>query len=129
MTTLRSSGESGALFGLSGEVATNATWEEDIYFTQDGAPLDISLMDWKMTFRCDPENTGADITLSITAGTLSVQADPDGNLRVLRISVPSGQLMTYEGDYIADLASKDIVGKVTLWAHGTVSFRLNPVTF
>lgn len=117
---------SGALFEVSGEVPTNATWDEDIYFTEAGSPYDISEMDWKMTFRCDPENTAADIKLSTDDGTLVITGD-DSN--VLRIAVTAGTLTAYEGDYVCDLASNDPDDKVILWAHGTVSFRLNPVAF
>ena len=130
MTSLaRSTGEAGALFEVSGTVATNATWAEDIYFTEAGAPFDISELDWKMTFRRSGGNTSADITLSIAAGTLTVAVDDAGHPRILRIAVAAGALNAYEGDYIADLASKDGAGTVMLWAHGTISFRPNPVSF
>lgn len=130
MTSLaRSTGQAGALFEVSGTVPTNATWSEDIYFTQAGAPFDISLMSWKLTLRCNPENTSPDITLSTDAGTLSVVADSNGYNDILRISVPAGQLNAYEGDYIADLASKDAANTVQLWAHGVISLRPNPVSF
>jgi hypothetical protein len=130
MTSLaRSTGEAGALFDLSGTVATNATWAEDIYFTEAGAPFDISGLDWKLTFRRNRENTSADITLSSAAGTITVAPDDNGHQRILRIGVAAGALNACEGDYIADLASKDGAGAVLLWAHGTISFRPNPVTF
>ncbi len=127
MTILaRSTGDAGALFEVSGTCPTNATWEEDIYFTEAGSPYDISGMDWKLTLRCNPENTSADITLSTDAGTLVITGDDDN---VLRISVDAGTLNSYEGDYIADLASRDVADKVTLWAHGVISLRPNPVVF
>ena len=130
MTVLaRNGGDAGALFDLSGTVATNATWAEDVYFTEAGAPLDISGLDWKLTFRRSGETTSADITLSTVAGTLTVVADDNGHHRILRIGVAAGALSAYEGDFIADLASKDGAGAVMLWAHGTISFRPNPVTF
>ena len=130
MTSLsRSSAEAGALFEMSGTVATNATWAEDIYFTEAGAPLDISGMSWKMTLRCNPENISADITLSTDAGTLTVADDSNGYHRILRIGVAAGALNSYEGDTIVDLASKDGANKVILWAHGIVSLRPNPVSF
>jgi hypothetical protein len=130
MTSLaRSTGEAGALFDLSGTVATNATWSEDIFFSEAGAPFDISGLDWKLTFRRSGENTTADITLSTAAGTLTVVADDNGHQRILRIGASASALNAWEGDYIADLASKDGAGAVMLWAHGTISFRTNPVTF
>jgi len=130
MTSLaRSTGEAGALFELSGTVATNATWAEDIFFTEAGAAFDISGLDWKLAFRRNGENTSADFTLSTAAGTLAVVADDNGHQRILRIGVAAGALSVCEGDYIADLVSKDGAGAVMLWAHGTISFRPNPVTF
>lgn len=131
MTSLaRSTGEAGALFDVSGTVPTNATWDEDIYFTEAGAPYDISEMSWKMTFRCNPENISADFTLSTADGTLSIEDDDNGNDRILRINVTAGTLNSYEGEYICDLAAKDdATGKVTLWAHGVVTLRPNPVSF
>jgi hypothetical protein len=129
MTALaRHTGEAGALFEVSGTVPTNATWNEDIYFTQDGAPFDISEMDWKLTLR-NPDNASADVTLSTDAGTLSIEVDGDGHDRILRIRVPAGALNSYQGDYVMDLASKDPADKVMLWAHGVVSLRPNPVVF
>lgn len=120
---------SGALFDVSGVVPTNATWSEDIYFTQDGEPLDISGLTWKLTLRCDEANTNADVTLS-TTDYLSVQTDTDSGIdRILRINVPAGQLAGYSGDYVCDLASQDVSDVVTLWAHGLVTLRLNPVSF
>ena len=130
MTSLaRYTGEAGALFEVSGTVPTNATWNEDIYFTENGAPFAISEMDWKLTLRCNPESTSADITLSTDAGTLSIEDDDDGHDRILRISVPAGALNSYEGDYVMDLASKDPADNVILWAHGVISLRPNPVVF
>src|SRR5882672_2614782 len=71
MTSLaRNGGDAGAPFDLSGTVATNATWAEDIFFTEAGVPFDISELNWKLTFRRSGENTGANITLSTAAGTL-----------------------------------------------------------
>src|SRR4051812_31522548 len=88
MTSLaRNGGEAGALFDLAGTVATNATWSEDIYFTEAGAPFDISDLDWKLTFRRDGEAASADMTLSTAAGTLAVAADDNGHARILRIDV------------------------------------------
>jgi len=130
MTSLaRNGGDAGALFDLAGTVATNATWIEDVYFTESGAPFDISELDWKLTFRRDGEAASADITLSSASGTLAVAADDNGRPRILRINVAAGALSACEGEYVADLASKDGAGAVLLWAHGTISFRPNPVTF
>ena len=130
MTALaRGNGAGGALFEMSGEIPNNGTWAEDIYFSEAGAPLDISGLDWKLTFRSDPLNTSADLTLSTSDGTLEVVEDDDGFNRVLRIAVAAGELSSYRDDYIADLASQDVAGAVTLYAHGIVTFTQNPVVF
>lgn len=129
MALFRDAGESGALFEVSGTIPTGATWSEDIYFSESGAASDLTGLDFKMTFRADPDNTGADITLSISGGELTIVDDDDGNARILRIGVTADTLDGYSGDYICDLASQDENGTVTLWAHGVVTFRQNPVKF
>lgn len=129
MTSLARDGHSsGALFDLSGTIATNATWTEDIYFSEAGAPFTLTGLSFKMTFRCNDENTSADFTLSTDAGTLVITTD-DNSVQVLRINVAAGALNSYEGEYVADLASRDANGLVILWAHGIITFRPNPVTF
>lgn len=129
MTALaRSSGASGALFDVSGTVANNATWSEDIYFFEAGAGMDISGLDWKLTIRSDPNSDAADYTLTIGGG-LSIEDDDDSNPTILRINVAAGTLSSYFGDYIADLAAQDTDDKVTLWAHGVITFTRNPVSF
>jgi hypothetical protein len=130
MTSLaRGNGRSGALFDLSGEIANNATWSEDIYFSESGAPSLLTGLSFKMTFRCRDDDTAAYLTLSTDTGALSIQNDDDGYARILRISVTAGDLASYRGDYIADLASKDVANSVTLWANGIVTFTPNPVSF
>ncbi|CAB4172092.1 hypothetical protein UFOVP1349_46 [uncultured Caudovirales phage] len=129
MTSIaRTSGNSGALFDVSGTVPVNATWAEDIYFTEDAAPFVLTDLSFKMTFRRDPAKTSADYTLSTDDGTLSIEDDDDSYARILRINVPAGWF-TEVGDFIADLASEDTADKVISWANGIVSFRNNPVTF
>lgn len=126
----RDSQSSGAMFEVSGVIANNATWSEDIYFTEEGSAMDISELDWKMTFRRDGDCTAAEFTLSTDAATLSIQEDTDAGVdRILRINVAAGTLSAYSGDYVCDLASRDVDDKVTLWAHGVISFRPNPVSF
>lgn len=120
---------SGALFILSGEVANNATWEEDIYFSELGVAMDISGLDWKLTLRQREGDTSADVELSTTNLALSIEDDSNGDPRILRISADIADISDLEGDYVADLASQDVTDKVILWAHGVISFRPNPVAF
>lgn len=129
MTALvRSSGASGALYNVSGTVANNATWAEDIYFRDGGVATVITGLEFKFTFRSDPNSDAADLTLS-TSDSLSIVADSNGVNSILRISIAAGDLSGYFGDYVADLASKDVSDVVTLWAHGEVTFTRNPVSF
>jgi hypothetical protein len=123
---------SGALFNLSGEVAINATWAEDIYFTQSGQPMDLTGLAFRMTFRaCEqsgrgyPSSVSPCLTLSTDDGTLSIVDDDDGYARVLRITKAAGTIGIY-GDYICDLSSEDADDVITPWAHGVVTFRNNP---
>lgn len=130
MALARTSGASGALFEINGEVANNATWQEVIYFMEAGSPMVLTDLDFKMTFRCSAKDSSADYTLSTDAGTLAVKADPDSGIKNnLSINVPAGSLSGLCGDYVCDLASQDVAGVVTAWGHGIVSFRPNPVSF
>lgn len=131
MTSIaRFSGGSGALFEISGFVPTNATWSEDIYFSENGAPTSLTGLEFKMTFRSCEGEESAYITLTTDDGTLSIVEDEDSGIeRILRISVPAGTYSSYEGDFICDLASKDAQDTVTLWAHGVVTLRKNPVSW
>lgn len=124
-----SSLRTGARATVSGIVPTNATWAEDIYFTEAGSAMDISGLEWKMTFRTDESSTSADFTIS-TDDYLSIVEDTDAGVdRILRINVPAGTFSSYSGDYYMDLASMDGSSVVVLWAHGVVTFQLNPVSF
>lgn len=122
-------GAGGALFRLEGELPTNSTWDEYIYFQEEGASLDISDFDWKLTLRSCGRYTTAFRTLSIDTGELSIVSGDDDVPSILRVNLDDGDLNSYEGDVIADLASQDSTGKVVLWAHGVISLRPNPVSF
>lgn len=126
----RTFGQSGALFEISGTVPTNATWSEDIYFSEAALPMDLTGLAFKMTFRRDMSDTSAEFTLSTADGTLAIAEDTDaGANRILRINVADGLYSGYYGEYICDIASEDGDGKVILWAHGIVTLASNPVVF
>ena|ERR1051325_2892227 len=128
MTISRGAGQSGAECDLSGVIAINASWNEDIYFFDaDGAAVDISDLDWSFQFRTSPDATSADVTLSTVAGTLTVEDDNGSVSSILRISADPGTFTNYEGDMIADLIAVDADDVVTLYAHGVVTFANNPV--
>jgi len=124
----RTDGASGALFAVEGAVARNATWADDINFFENGAGLDISLLDWKLQLRADPEQDSADLELTISDG-LSIQLDGAGVSSILRINVPASDLAALRGDYTMDLASQDSTDAVIAWAHGILTFTRNPVTW
>lgn len=121
--------ESGALFDVSGTVANNATWAEDIYFIENGSGMSLTGLSFKMTFRCSGDDDSAVLTLSTGGGGLSIVNDDASVASILRITASPSTLSGMEGDYICDLASQDQSDVVTLYAHGLVSFRSNPVSF
>lgn len=88
--------------------------------------MDISDLDWEFQFRRSPDDTGANITLSTDAGTLSIVADSGSVDSILRITADPGTFSAYVGDMIADLVATDVSGNVTLYAHGVVTFANNP---
>jgi hypothetical protein len=123
----RGAGRSGAEADIGGEIATYTHWSEDIYFyNTDGSQADISGQTFYMQFRRDPEQTGADVTLS-TTGNLSIVASTSGTSCILRISVPSGTFSSYTQDMVTDLVVVDSTGNETLYGHGIVTFTNNPV--
>lgn len=129
MTALaRNAGQSGAETVVTGTIPIYATWTEDIYFFDpDGAAMDISDLDFQFQFRCSGTNTGADVTLSITGGELSIVDDGGSIPSILRINANPGTFSSYVGDMIADLVAIDASDNVTLYAHGVVAFTNNPV--
>ena len=132
MTNLtRGNGESGAELSISGTIPVNASWYEDIYFTAyDGTPYDLTGLDFKLTLRASPDDATAEYTLSTDAGTLSIVEDTDAGVNsILRINVAAEALSSLDGDYVADLAMRDVSDRVFHWAHGIVSCRNNPIAF
>lgn len=124
----RTAGESGAQCEISGTVPIYAKWSEDIYMRDpDGAPMDLTGLDFYFQFRSDACSTSADVTLSTDAGTLSIEDDAGSVASILRISADAGTFSSYVGDMVADLVCVDQNGDETLYAHGIVSFRNNPV--
>lgn len=125
----RDAGESGALFQISGTVSNNATWDEYIYFLESGAGMVLTGLSFQLQFRCDQQNTNADLTLSTAGGELVITNDDGGNATILQINVPYTTISGMLGEYQADLVSKDVNDKLTHWASGIVTFRQNPIAF
>jgi len=129
MTVHIDAGDSGALFTISGTVSNNATWDELIYFYENGAGLDISGLSFQLQIRADALDTSASATLTTAAGDLVITNDDGGNPTILRINVPYTSLSALEGDYIVDLVSKDSSSVLVHWGNGLVNFRRSPIAF
>lgn len=126
--TAVSAGQSGAESEISGTIAANATWSEDIYFFDtDGSAVDISNLTFEFQFRSSQDDTGAAVTLSTDDATLSLVADTGSVVSILRINSAAGTFSSYEGDMIADLVAIDVSNTVILYGHGVVTFTNNPV--
>lgn len=116
----------GARGVVAGTVSNGATWQETIYLSVNGAAITgADTSTWQFNFRKDPESSSADLQLSTTGGTLTVTQGTDSTAIAI-VASPSA-LATIEGDYIADLASKDTSGVITHWLHGIVTFIKEPV--
>ncbi len=131
MTVRVDAGDSSALFEIAGTVANNATWDELIYFYENGAGMDISGLSFQLQIRNDSSDTSASVTLSTTDSQLVIAADDGGVSSILRINVPYSTISGLEGDYIADLVSKDTSNddKLVHWGHGILNFRQSPIAF
>lgn len=118
----------GALFTISGEVSNNATWDEYIYFLENGSGMTLTGLSFQLQFRCSEEDTSSSLTLSTADAQLSITTD-DNDIQVLRVNVPYTTISEMSGDYVMDIVSKDNDSKLTHWAHGTVTFTQNPIAF
>jgi len=115
---------------VRGIVSNGATWYETVLLTdENGAQLTgVSSDTWQFQFRKDPTSDAADLTLSTTAGTLTVTEG--ASTTTLLINVAQSALDDMEGDYVADLVSKATGdSRLTHRAHGIVTFRADPIAF
>lgn len=129
MTLFRTAGDSGALFDTGGTISNNATWDEYIYFIENGVGMDLTDLSFQFQFRERSSETSATATLTTADGQLVITDDDNGDPTILRINVPYTTISALDGDYVADLVSKDADGKLTHWAHGVVTFRQSPIAF
>jgi hypothetical protein len=128
MSLARTAGSSGALFTMAGEISNNVTWDEYIYFLEDGTGMVLTGLSFQLQFR-EGEGEDAVLTLSTSGGELVITNDDASSPTILRINVPYTTISGLDGEYIVDLVSKDVSDKLTHWAHGVVMFRSNPVAF
>lgn len=118
-----------ALNAVSGEVSNNATWDELIYFRQDGLPMSIADFAFEFQFRRCDSSASLDLTLSTAAGDLVIADDDNSQPTILNVNVPYTRISGMCGDYRADLVSKDANNKLTHWASGVVTFTNSPIAF
>lgn len=129
MTVRLDAGGHGALFDISGTVSNNATWDELLYFRENGAGMVLTGLSFQLQFRDDSLDTSARTTLSTAASQIVITNDSGGIPTILRINVAYTVISGLEGDYIADLTSKDANNKLIHWGHGVVTFRQAPTAF
>lgn len=128
MSLFRSAGDSGALQEVTGTISNNTTWDEYIYFIEDGAAVDLTGLSFEFQFRESPESGAATVKVLSTADSeLVITADSGGTNSILRINVPYTTINALDGDYIADLVAKDAADKLIHYASGVVTFRPSPV--
>lgn len=129
----RGAGSHAAQCSVSGTVSNGVTWYETILLTDENGDqlTDVDDHTWQFQFRRYEDNESADssdLTLSTTAGTLTVTEGAETTTLV--INVPQADLASLEGDYIADLVSKDPANsRLTHRAHGIITFREDPIAF
>ena len=115
---------------VTGLISNGATWYETITLTDEtGAQLTgVAADTWQFQFRADAGSDTADLTLSTVGGTLTVTEGASST--TLLINVPQATIDDMEGEYVADLVSKDSSdSRLTHRAHGIVTFRSDPIAF
>lgn len=119
--------DTGARFKISGTVSTGASWVETYSFQIDGGVIDDDADDWtwQFNFRKCYDDTSPDLSLTTGGGGLTVTNGADSTS--IAISTSYSALDDLEGDYIADLAYQTGAGVRVHWAHGTVTFRNEPI--
>jgi len=126
---MRRVGNTAAECAMSGEISARADWNEDIYFFDpDGAAMSLTGITFYMQFRSDPDQESADVTLSTTAGTLSLVADDGAVTSILRIDVDDDVFSNYIGDMTVDLVGVDASSVKTHYGHGIVTVLNDPAT-
>lgn len=120
---------SGALFDITGFVSIGATWDEYIYFIEDGAAVSLTGLSFQLQFRESETDTTAFLDLTTADGELVITNDDGSIASILRINVPYTTLSNLDGDYITDLVAKDVSDKLIHYGHGVVTFRQNPIAF
>jgi hypothetical protein len=114
---------------ISGVISNGADWNETITLVDENGDqvTSVSADSFQFQFRCAEDETSATLTLSTSASTLTVT---EGATTTITIAAPQSSLSSLEGDYVADLVSKDsVTSDLTHHAHGIVTFRTSPIAF
>ena len=115
---------------VSGIISNGADWAETFTLVDEtGAQVTgVSADTFQFQFRACEDETSATLTLSTTASTLSVSEG--GSSTTITIDCPQSSLTNIEGDYVADLVSKDsVTSDLTHHGHGIVTFKNSPIAF
>lgn len=114
----------GAFDSITGVVSARATWTEEIYVQVNGEPATgFDDDEWHITFR---RCIGGTPDLTLTSDEEITYTE--GVTSVLGWTVPVSTLKVLCGDYVTDIASKNLItDEITHWAHGMVTFQNNPV--
>lgn len=126
----RGAGNHAAENTLSGSVSNGATWSVNYilrnYNGDNVTGYSADTFQWQ--FRTSEENDAADLTLSTTAGTLSV-SETDG-VTTVTVNAAQSVIAGMCGDYVSDLVSKDsVTGNLTHHGHGIITFNNSPIEF
>jgi hypothetical protein len=124
--TSSGAGETGARFKITGVISTGASWVETYSFQIDGSVIDADadIWTWQFNFRKTYDDA-ADLSLTTTDSEITVTNGADSTS--IAINAAYSALEAMEGDYIADLVYQTAAGVRVHWAHGTVTFRNEPI--
>lgn len=127
--TSRGAGGHAAQNDVSGRISNGVTWYEDVKLVdQDGNQITgVDLDIWQFQFR-KIRTDAADLTLSTTAGTLTITEGATET--ILGIRAAQSVVSEMAGDYFADLVSKAASDdRLIHRAHGIVTFLDDPIAF
>lgn len=123
---------------VTGTIAGNASWYEDVEITEDGTAVAGSptTWEWRLTLRKDATDTSSPILTLTTvdaAGpsgidTLTIVQGTSSTILQIRVPFTSPQGID-AGDYFIDIASQDTSARVIAWAHGLVTVTDEPALF
>ena len=123
---------------ISGTIAGNASWYEDVDITEDGTAVAGTPTGWE--WRLILRDAAIDDATTILTLTTVDNAGPSGidtltisqgsTATTLQIRVPYTSMQGLDpGDYFIDLASKDTSDRVIAWAHGKITITDEPALF